>query len=166
MKPFFAFGLQSVCTVLKRKKVGFVKKMRMLCLYGAISSPASSSRVLLHTNQNCAFPVFQTKPARRGCRVLSMNQGPAGNAAEEDGSSRKAGDDAIAQYVVIRKDLVDSLKWPLGSVLAQACHAAVAAVWIFRDHPDTIQYCDKLDSMTTVSNSSFSTAFYGLCIMY
>ena len=95
-----------------------------------------------------------------------MNQGPAGNVAEEDGTSRKAGDDAIAQYVVIRKDLVDSLKWPLGSVLAQACHAAVAAVWIFKDHPDTIQYCDKLDSMTTVSNSSVSPALHGLCIMY
>ena len=146
------------------EKEGFVKKMRMLFLYGAISSPASSSRVLLHTNQNCGFPVFQT--ARRGCRALSMNQGPAGNIAEEDGTSRKAGDDVIAQYVVIRKDLVDSLKWPLGSVLAQACHAAVAPVWIFRDHPDTIQYCDKLDSMTTVSNSSFSPGLYGLCIMY
>jgi hypothetical protein len=74
---------------------------------------------------------------------------------------QKAGVDTIAQYVVIRKDLVDALKWPLGSVLAQACHAAVAAVWSFRDHPHTLEYCGNLDSMTTVSpRFSLDLRFY------
>jgi hypothetical protein len=39
--------------------------------------------------------------------------------------------------------------WPLGSVVAQGCHAAVAAVWAHREHPDTAAYCgpDNLDRM-------------------
>lgn len=28
--------------------------------------------------------------------------------------------------------------WPLGSICAQAAHAAVAAVWTYKDHPDTV----------------------------
>jgi len=28
--------------------------------------------------------------------------------------------------------------WPLGSICAQAAHAAVAAVWMYRDHADTV----------------------------
>eukprot|EP00249_Psilotum_nudum_P008521 c21337_g1_i1 orf=1-813(+) len=64
--------------------------------------------------------------------------------------SQQAGP-SFAQYVVIRKDLVDSLKWPLGSVIAQACHAAVAAVWLHRDDSETRDYCLHLDNMTTVT---------------
>lgn len=88
--------------------------------------------------------------ARVELKAMHMDQGS--NAPEsstaEDGP--KVGD-PLAQYVVIRKDLVESLKWPLGSVLAQACHAAVAAVWLHKDHPHTLQYCGDLDSMTTVT---------------
>jgi hypothetical protein len=36
--------------------------------------------------------------------------------------------DFIVQYIVLRKDLVDTLKWPLGSVISQACHAVVATI--------------------------------------
>ncbi len=36
--------------------------------------------------------------------------------------------DFIVQYIVLRKDLVDTLKWPLQSVISQACHAVVAAI--------------------------------------
>ena len=34
-------------------------------------------------------------------------------------------------------------------MVAQACHAAVAAVWLHRDDPHTAAYCspEKLDSM-------------------
>lgn len=98
--------------------------------------------------------------ARCKVRAVHMEQVPSedvseASAAENEG---KAGD-PIAQYVVIRKDLVDSLKWPLGSVLAQACHAAVAAVWLHKDHPHTLHYCGNLDSMTTVS-TLFPFRFY------
>ena len=29
--------------------------------------------------------------------------------------------------------------WPLGSICAQAAHAAVAAVWMYKDHADTVR---------------------------
>ena len=58
----------------------------------------------------------------------------------------------IVQYVVLRKDLGASLGWPLGSICAQAAHAAVAAVWEHRDHPDVEAYCapDAIDGMRKV----------------
>uniref|UniRef100_A0ACD5UU81 Uncharacterized protein n=1 Tax=Avena sativa TaxID=4498 RepID=A0ACD5UU81_AVESA len=73
---------------------------------------------------------------------------PAVAVAEEP---RKEADDVVVQYVVLRRDLADA--WPLGSVVAQGCHAAVAAVWAHRDHPDTAAYCapDNLDSMHKVT---------------
>ncbi|WVZ87014.1 hypothetical protein U9M48_033716 [Paspalum notatum var. saurae] len=66
-------------------------------------------------------------------------------AAGEEGGREAA--DVLVQYVVLRRDLADA--WPLGSVVAQGCHAAVAAVWAHRDHPDTAAYCapDNLDRM-------------------
>ncbi|KAM0916939.1 hypothetical protein ACQ4PT_009932 [Festuca glaucescens] len=61
--------------------------------------------------------------------------------------ARKEAEDVVVQYVVLRRDLADV--WPMGSVVAQGCHAAVAAVWAHRDHPDTAAYCapDNLDRM-------------------
>jgi|MDSW01.2.fsa_nt_gb peptidyl-tRNA hydrolase len=58
----------------------------------------------------------------------------------------------LVQYVVLRKDLGQGLGWPLGSVCAQAAHAAVAAVWTFKDHDDTRAYCapGAIDEMRKV----------------
>ncbi|KAE8815641.1 putative C2orf79-like protein [Hordeum vulgare] len=74
---------------------------------------------------------------------------PAAAVGEEP---RKEAEDVVVQYVVLRRDLADA--WPLGSVVAQGCHAAVAAVWAHRDHPDTAAYCapGSLDSMHKACN--------------
>jgi peptidyl-tRNA hydrolase len=66
--------------------------------------------------------------------------------------------DPIVQYIVLRKDLVDTMKWPLGSVISQGCHAAVAAVWLFKDDPVTAEYCssENLDHMHKVIASGES----------
>ncbi|CAN4095599.1 unnamed protein product [Withania somnifera] len=42
--------------------------------------------------------------------------------------------------------------WPLGSVVTQGCHAAVAAIWSHKDDDVTLQYCSpsNLDSMHKV----------------
>ncbi|KAJ0984188.1 hypothetical protein J5N97_002544 [Dioscorea zingiberensis] len=68
----------------------------------------------------------------------------------EEGGGEEA-KEVVVQYVVLRRDLIDS--WPMGSVVAQGCHAAVAAVWTHRDHPDTAAYCsdDNLNSMHKVT---------------
>ncbi|KAG8043380.1 hypothetical protein GUJ93_ZPchr0458g22301 [Zizania palustris] len=68
-----------------------------------------------------------------------------------EGGKEKEAEDVVVQYVVLRRDLADA--WPLGSVVAQGCHAAVAALWAHRDHPDTSAYCgpDNLDRMHKVT---------------
>ncbi|PNY15671.1 peptidyl-tRNA hydrolase ptrhd1-like protein [Trifolium pratense] len=64
--------------------------------------------------------------------------------------------DVVVQYVVLRRDLIDT--WPLGSVITQGCHASVSAVWSNKDDPITIDYCspDKIDSMHKTSGISMS----------
>ncbi|XP_059287159.1 uncharacterized protein LOC132040521 [Lycium ferocissimum] len=59
--------------------------------------------------------------------------------------------DTVVQYVVLRRDLIDT--WPLGSVVTQGCHAAVAAIWSHKDDDVTLQYCSpsNLDSMHKVT---------------
>ncbi|KAH0705114.1 hypothetical protein KY290_012057 [Solanum tuberosum] len=59
--------------------------------------------------------------------------------------------DTVVQYVVLRRDLIDT--WPLGSVVTQACHAAVAAIWSHKDDAVTLQYCSpsNIDSMHKVT---------------
>lgn len=60
--------------------------------------------------------------------------------------------DPLVQYIVLRKDLVEALKWPLGSVISQGCHAAVAAIILYKDHPSTGEYTamENLDKMHKV----------------
>ncbi|CAI9113713.1 OLC1v1014366C1 [Oldenlandia corymbosa var. corymbosa] len=47
--------------------------------------------------------------------------------------------DPLIQYVVLRRDLIDT--WPLGSIVSQGCHASVAAISTFKDDPFTLDYC-------------------------
>ncbi|CAD6259704.1 unnamed protein product [Miscanthus lutarioriparius] len=77
--------------------------------------------------------------------AASASAPDAAAATGEEGAKEVV--DVLVQYVVLRRDLADA--WPLGSVVAQGCHAAVAAVWVHRDHPDTAAYCapDNLDRM-------------------
>uniref|UniRef100_A0A1B6E661 peptidyl-tRNA hydrolase n=1 Tax=Clastoptera arizonana TaxID=38151 RepID=A0A1B6E661_9HEMI len=53
----------------------------------------------------------------------------------------------IVQYVLVRSDLLKSLKWPVGAVIAQACHACTAATHMFYEDPITQEYLKDLDSM-------------------
>uniref|UniRef100_A0A8D0L2Z4 peptidyl-tRNA hydrolase n=1 Tax=Sphenodon punctatus TaxID=8508 RepID=A0A8D0L2Z4_SPHPU len=57
----------------------------------------------------------------------------------------------LVQYVVLRGDLQrEPLSWPLGALVAQACHAALAAVHAHGEHPDTGAYLAQRGSMRTV----------------
>lgn len=61
----------------------------------------------------------------------------------------------LVQYVVLRRDLWSALKWPLGSIVAQACHAATAALHagVVSGDAATATYCSEanIDSMHKVS---------------
>lgn len=71
-------------------------------------------------------------------------------------STTDNGNDPTVQYVVVRRDLLtpqpSGLGWPTGSVIAQAVHASVAAVWNSRDGNVTSSYCgqDNGSQMHTV----------------
>jgi hypothetical protein len=103
--------------------------------------------------------------ARQGIRVsspsrFSVRVSMEAAAASQDSKSEEEVPkvDPIVQYIVLRKDLVDTMKWPLGSVISQGCHAAVAAVWLFKDDPVTAEYCssENLDHMHKVIASGES----------
>lgn len=60
--------------------------------------------------------------------------------------------DGLVQYVVIRRDLGTELNWPLGAVVAQACHAAVDALGLaLEDNKEDAQrYLSEGSNMRTV----------------
>lgn len=59
---------------------------------------------------------------------------------------------ALVQYVVVRKDLITCLAWPLGAVIAQACHAATAVTHLFHDDDNMKTYLADLDNMHKVNS--------------
>lgn len=101
-------------------------------------------------------PLHDRRPAPRTRRAMSAAAASAGenpeNPSAASPSAASPTNNPIVQYVVLRKDLGASLGWPLGSICAQAAHAAVAAVWEHRDHPDVEAYCapDAIDGMHKV----------------
>lgn len=56
----------------------------------------------------------------------------------------------VVQYLVVRGDLLASLGWPLGAVMAQACHAATAAIHNHYSDEVTQAYLADLDNMHKV----------------
>lgn len=56
----------------------------------------------------------------------------------------------IVQYVVMRGDLARTMGWPLGAVVAQACHACTAVIHLFYNDAHTQAYLDDLDNMRKV----------------
>ncbi|KAK7283033.1 hypothetical protein RIF29_12240 [Crotalaria pallida] len=89
--------------------------------------------------------------AASGLSSNSMSQPATDPITTETASSQQGNVDVVVQYVVLRRDLIDT--WPLGSVVTQGCHASVSAVWNNKEDPVTIDYCspDKLDSMHKVT---------------
>lgn len=57
----------------------------------------------------------------------------------------------LVQYLVLRKDLSQApFSWPTGALVAQACHAATAALHLHREHPQTVAYLRELGRMRKV----------------
>ncbi|CAG9865056.1 unnamed protein product [Phyllotreta striolata] len=56
----------------------------------------------------------------------------------------------IVQYVVVRGDLLKQLEWPVGALIAQACHAVTAAIHLFYQDEITQEYLKDTDNMHKV----------------
>lgn len=88
----------------------------------------------------------------RGDRAMAAAASASGAAA----AAAAPPDDFLVMYVVLRRDLWAELGWPLGAVVAQAAHAATAALWLARDAPATAAYCSAdgaIDAMRKVTLS-------------
>lgn len=117
------------------------------------------------TASNPRFPF--SNPRTRPCLSLarrvwtrapnSMSQpgGPGSLPSQDDDNARAENLDVLVQYVVLRRDLIDT--WPLGSVVTQGCHASVFAIWSHKDDPHTAEYCSpqNIDSMHKVKTLPF-----------
>ncbi|XP_043252403.1 putative peptidyl-tRNA hydrolase PTRHD1 [Colletes gigas] len=56
----------------------------------------------------------------------------------------------IIQYVAVRGDLLKTMGWPIGAIIAQACHACTAVTHLFYSDSDTQAYLTDLDNMHKV----------------
>lgn len=56
----------------------------------------------------------------------------------------------IIQYIIVNKDIITKLGWPLGAVIAQCCHATTAVGHQFKDDTDVKSYFDDIDNMHKV----------------
>ncbi|KAI6657413.1 Peptidyl-tRNA hydrolase [Oopsacas minuta] len=56
----------------------------------------------------------------------------------------------LVQYIVVRRDLLGTAGWSLGALIAQACHASTAALYLYHDHTHTQEYYSDLDRMHKV----------------
>jgi peptidyl-tRNA hydrolase len=56
----------------------------------------------------------------------------------------------IVQYIVVRGDLLTVLKWPIGAVIAQACHACTAVTHMYREDSHMQAYLADIDNMHKV----------------
>lgn len=65
--------------------------------------------------------------------------------------------DPIVQWVVLRRDLWTDMGWPLGPVIAQACHASSAAMILHIDEPLTQEYtaAENMDHMHKVGSPCY-----------
>ncbi|XP_012136190.2 putative peptidyl-tRNA hydrolase PTRHD1 [Megachile rotundata] len=72
--------------------------------------------------------------------------------------------DDIIQYVVLRGDLLKTMGWPIGAVIAQACHACTAVIHLFYNDSYTQAYLADLDHMhKVVLEVPDETALNALC---
>lgn len=63
--------------------------------------------------------------------------------AQDNKIPTESNPDPIVQYIAIRSDL----KWPKGALIAQSCHASLAAVHLNYLDAETVAYLNNLDSM-------------------
>lgn len=56
----------------------------------------------------------------------------------------------LIQYVIVNKDIITKLGWPIGAVIAQCCHATTAISHLYKDDAETQAYFNDIDNMHKV----------------
>lgn len=124
-------------------------------LCSRIRASPSSSLPLRYRNGNSRL--FSSVSMSESVESNSVPPTDDGGAKAEERAKEETAD-VLVQYVVLRRDLIDS--WPLGSVVTQGCHASVSAIWLNKDDSHTSEYCSpgNIDSMHKVSQA-FNSIF-------
>ena len=95
-----------------------------------------------------------TTPARTvvGMATSAAAPPPPLPSAPHASTPPSEGEDVIVQAVVVRRDLLSTMEWPVGSVIAQACHACLAVAWEHREDACVADYlaAGKINSMHKV----------------
>ena len=52
---------------------------------------------------------------------------------------------SLVQYVLVRSDLAKT--WPVGAIIAQACHGCTAVIYQHRNDENVIKYTEDMDNM-------------------
>lgn len=117
------------------------------------ASPRSASGLRSSVSRSAMSSAFEPSLPSLSMQNPETEAG-TGNAeaVQSKAADAEVKEDVLVQYIVIRKDLVLEQNWPLGSIIAQGCHAAVAAIWLHKDDPLTAHYCrpENLDHMHKV----------------
>eukprot|EP00386_Alphamonas_edax_P011005 GDKI01035129.1.p1 GENE.GDKI01035129.1~~GDKI01035129.1.p1 ORF type:complete len:184 (+),score=42.59 GDKI01035129.1:73-624(+) len=116
-----------------------------LCRIGVSPTSAQPIQPPIRNFKHCITP---SSTMSTDC---TSHQPAADSAAAGSAPASAAPTDPIVQYVVVRKDLLSDLKWPMGAVITQACHASVAAVVAAYDDPDVKSYLGDIDRMHKVT---------------
>ena len=89
---------------------------------------------------------------------MAASDGGAFDASTLEGTSGATApeEETLVQFVVVRRDLLKTLEWPTGSVVAQACHACTAVIWANQQDPCVQEYLSaaNVDSMHKVLTTS------------
>ncbi|KAK4274349.1 hypothetical protein QN277_017581 [Acacia crassicarpa] len=118
-------------------------------------SPSAGHNFIFSSTRVKTQTFLWNRESRLSSRLMSqpapLSTADPVSASSQDGKSQAEIADVIVQYVVLRRDLIDT--WPLGSVVTQGCHASVYAIWSSKDDPHTVDYCrpEKIDSMHKVT---------------
>jgi hypothetical protein len=123
-------------------------------------SPAAGS--LSASYQNKPYSQIHKRQMSANTPAAASAGPPGPTAADQAGSSAAApAADPIVQWVVLRRDLWQDLGWPLGAVVAQACHASTAAVFSHMSDDLTQEYihADNIDHMHKVGRSGIFVIF-------
>ncbi|KAL1512013.1 hypothetical protein AB1Y20_005288 [Prymnesium parvum] len=81
---------------------------------------------------------------------LQPQQAAEGGVLPEGERSISSEDNPISQFIIVRRDLLQPMEWPLGSVIAQACHASTAVLHEHRNDRVVAEYVAQLGSMRKV----------------
>jgi hypothetical protein len=114
--------------------------------------PAAAASVPCRHNSLRAFNSRRMSTSSTAAAAAN-SPGPAAEQAEQAATSTtQPAADPIVQWVVLRRDLWQDLGWPLGAVVAQACHASTAAVFTHLSDELTQEYIhnDHIDHMHKV----------------